>query len=102
VSGRELHPALESAAKRRGALWGERVAKLLVARWPRWRPSPKALAIAARKVADLAGGDAEVAGRLARVCFAAAAKRFTELGEFLDGRRLGVPPNSDDNEETPR
>ncbi|MCU1277412.1 MAG: hypothetical protein JWM53_958 [bacterium] len=100
MHARELHPALVSAAKRRGSLWGERVARLLVARWPSWRPSPRALSIAARKVADLAGGDPEATGDLARVAFEAAAKRFRELAEFLDGRRLGVPPATDD--ETPK
>ena len=97
---REIHPAQVSTARLRGALWAERVARLLVARWPIWRPSPRSLAIAARHVEDLANGDLDKHARLARICFVAAAKRFRQVAHFLDGSTIALA-HRDDDEETP-
>jgi hypothetical protein len=97
---REIHPALERRATHQGALWAEHVARLLVARWPSWRPTPRSLSIAARKVQDLAGNDLELLGRLARICHDA--KRFAELGDLLARRRLDPPPRPGlPDDETP-
>jgi hypothetical protein len=67
------------------------VVRQLLRRWPSfWPRTPKALIIATRKVADLTRDDA-LRLRLARVCLAAAARRYSELTDFLTGRRLQLP-----------
>ena len=89
--GRAL-AALAGPASVRGTHWAEGVVEALVRRWPRrWPLSPRALALAAVKVADLAPGARERQARLARICVEAAARRYLELTEFLAGRRLRLP-----------
>jgi hypothetical protein len=101
MSERKLHPAAKSAASLRGELWAEQVVRTLVARWPSWRRTPRALAVAARKVADLAGADAGAHGELASVCFEAGRRRFIELVEFLQRRRRN-PPHPTPADDLPR
>jgi len=81
--------------------WAENVVRLLVRRWPpRWPRSPRALALATTKVADLAPGAIERQARLARICVEAAARRYVELTEFLAGRRLRMPqPRGSDGDD---
>lgn len=98
----ELHPSMESTASVRGELWAEDVVRALVARWPSWRCTPRALAAAARKITDLAGADAAAQGELAAICFEAGRRRFIELQEFLQRRRRDPPPPPTLEEETPR
>jgi len=73
------HPMLVSTAELRGVLWAERIARTLMLRWPRWKRTPKTMCIAGRQIADLAGGDAEVHGRLAVICHEAAGARFSAI-----------------------
>jgi hypothetical protein len=101
MSGRELHSGAKSTASLRGEVWAEQVVRTLVARWPSWKRTPRALAVAARKVADLAGVDAAAHGELASICFDAGRRRFLELVEFLQRRRRD-PPESTPEEDLPR
>lgn len=104
--GRALAP-LTGAAAVRGGRWAEEVVATLAGRWPRrWPRSPRALAIAARRVRDLAPDRDEARLRLARVCLDAAARRYVELVGFLLRQRLTLPrgrdpPPDDDEGNTP-
>jgi hypothetical protein len=89
--GRKLS-ALSGPASVRGLHWAEAVVRTLVRRWPaRWPRSPRALAIAVAKIADLAPNAVDQQARLARICLEAAARRYLELTEYLSGRRLQLP-----------
>jgi|GEM_PF-3378547 len=96
-SAQEPHPALVSTAELRGVLWAERIVRTLMLRWPRWKRTPRTLSIAGRQIADLAGGDAEVHGRLAVICHEAAGARFSAI--VAGGRAEPAPslnPSFDD------
>ena len=86
------HPMLVSTAELRGVLWAERIVRTLMLRWPRWERTPRTLSIAGRKIADLAGGDAEVHGRLAVICHDAAGARFSAI---VAGGRVEPAPSLD-------
>lgn len=89
--GRAL-AAMAGPASVRGVHWAEGVVAQLVRRWPpRWPRSPRALVIASAKVHDLAPDSLDKRVRLARICLEAAARRYTELTEYLAGRRLKLP-----------
>jgi len=76
------------------------VIRQLLARWPDWPSSPKALARAWKKVADL-GSSEDERGRLARVCNEAASRRFDELSGFLRRQRHDFPTRPSLDDEIP-
>lgn len=88
--GRAL-AALAGPASLRGRLWAEEVVRKLVLRWPRqWPRTPRATEMARARVADLAEtGERQV--RLIRFLMEAAQRRYTEMTDYLVGRRLRIP-----------
>ena len=88
--GRAL-AALAGPASLRGRLWAEEVVRKLVLRWPQtWPRTPRAMKLARARVADL-GDSGERQVRLIRFLMEAAQQRYTEMTEYLLGRRLGIP-----------
>jgi len=87
--------ALMGTAGCRGDYWAEDVVATFhvpPAAWPAWPAfddSPRARAIALRRVADL-GGDARTRALRARYCCERAARRYAELrADVAAGRRAG-------------
>lgn len=89
--GRTVAP-LSGTATVRGGRWAELVVQQLASRWPvRWPQSAKAIAIATRWVQDLSSRDDGVRAKLVSLCMDAAARRYSELTEFLMRKRLRLP-----------
>jgi hypothetical protein len=66
---------LTGTAAARGVIWGRRVRRVADGDWPAYA-SERIRALAARKVADIAGGDRRLLDRLARACAAAARETY--------------------------
>ncbi len=84
--------SLTGAAAVRGQVWAEKVVWTLVRRWPAWPlRGAKVIALATRRVEDLHRDADDVQRYLVRVCLDAAHRRYVEIREFLEGKRVNLP-----------